>query len=164
MLPSFLLTENTAYADGHGPEIELGPDAGKPLIITLGIERILEQESLEVAIWGAPDKAHWSARPLASFPPKFYCGVYSISLNLAIKPDIRYLRVGWKMNRWGRDKAAPLFGFYVCAEEAGAGAATAGLHGLIRNVAPTSDPREWPATPEPSRPWRQPLTAASRPH
>ena len=53
MLPNFLLPESIARSDGKGPEIDLGSKQGKLLVLTLGITRILEQESLEVSVWGS---------------------------------------------------------------------------------------------------------------
>jgi len=120
MLRDCVLPESIARADGIGPEIDLGGKRGKLLVLTLGITRILEQESLEVSIWGSSDGTNWSLRPLAKFPPKFYCGMYSILLNLASYPDVRFVRAQWKMSRWGKGETMPLFGFYVYAEESGA--------------------------------------------
>jgi hypothetical protein len=119
MLPKFLLPECISRADGVGPKIELGPDTGKLLVLTLGINRIVEQERLVVSIWGSPNGVDWGTKPLATFPPKFYCGMYSILLNMAKNPDARYIRPEWKMNRWGKGDLTPLFGFYVYAEESG---------------------------------------------
>ena len=120
MLPTLLLPESIARADGTGPEIDLGSKRGKLLVLTLGITRIIEQESLEVSIAGSPDGEKWGLKPLATFPPKFYCGIYSILLNLAAQPEARFLKVTWKMSRWSRGEAVPMFGFYVYAEESGA--------------------------------------------
>jgi hypothetical protein len=120
MLPTLLMPESIARADGNGPEIDLGSKRGKLMVLTLGITRIIEQESLEVSIWGSSDGEKWGLRPLATFPPKFYCGIYSILLNLAAQPDVRFLKVGWKMSRWTRGETVPMFGFYVYAEESGA--------------------------------------------
>ena len=120
MLPNFLLPESIARADGKGPEFELGSKRGKLLVLTLGITRILEQESLEVSVWGSSDGENWGSRPLATFPPKFYCGIYSILLNLAARPDARFVRVQWKMSRWSKREVTPMFGFYLYAEESGA--------------------------------------------
>jgi hypothetical protein len=120
MLPNFLLPESIARADGIGPEIDLGSQQGKLLVLTLGITRILEQESLEASVWCSTDGNTWIARPLATFPPKFYCGLYSTLLNLSARPEIRYVRVQWKMSRWRRSAVDPMFGFYVYAEESGA--------------------------------------------
>jgi hypothetical protein len=120
MLPNFLLPESIARADGVGPEIKLGSQGGKLLVLTLGIDRIIEQESLEVSVWGSPNGVNWGVRPLATFPPKFYCGIYSTLLNLASRPEVEVVRVQWKMSRWTRGDSMPMFGFYVYAEESGA--------------------------------------------
>lgn len=119
MLPTLLLPESVARADGTGPEFDLGPKRGRLLVLTLGITRIIEQESLEVSIWGSSDGEKWGSLPMATFPPKFYCGIYSILLNLSSRPEIRYVRVSWRMSRWSRADAMPMFGFYVYAEESG---------------------------------------------
>ena len=124
MLPKFLLPECISRADGVGPKIELGPDTGKLLVLTLGINRVVEQERLVVSIWGSSNGVDWGTRPLATFPPKFYCGMYSILLNLAKSTDVRYIRPEWRMNRWGKGDPTPLFGFYVYAEESGSRVST----------------------------------------
>jgi hypothetical protein len=119
MLRDVLLPESIARADGMGPEIDLGSRRGKLLVLTLGITRILEQESLEVSVWGSSDGENWGARPLAKFPPKYYCGLYSILLNPGER-EVRFVRVQWKMSRWSKRDSMPMFGFYVYAEESGA--------------------------------------------
>ena len=79
--------------------------------------RIIEQESFDLAVYGSTDGNEWGPKPLAAFPQKFYCGTYSILLDLSDAPDVRFLRVQWKMSRWGRGEPKPLFGFYVFAEK-----------------------------------------------
>jgi hypothetical protein len=120
MLAKFLLPENIARTDGIGPDVDLAVDRGKLLVITLGIEQVLEQERLTISVWGSPDRSNWGVGPLLSFPSKSYCGMYSLLLNLAKHPDVRYLRVEWKMSRWAAREITPLFGFYVFAEASGA--------------------------------------------
>jgi hypothetical protein len=117
MLRNFLLPESIVRADGTGPELDLGLKRGKLLVLTLGITRILEQESLELTVWGSPDGENWGAKPLAKFPPKFYCGLYSILLNLGSRSDVRFVRAQWKMSRWSKRESLPMFGFYLYAEE-----------------------------------------------
>ena len=116
MLPNFLLPESVCRGDGAGPVMDLGASRGNFISLTLGITRILEQESLEVSVWGSPDGVEWGARPLLSLPQKFYCGTYSFLLDLASLPDVRYLRAQWKMNRWGRGEQQPMFEFYLFAK------------------------------------------------
>jgi len=118
MASRFLLPENVARRDGDGAVIALDAARGKPLLLTLGITRIVESESLEVSVWGSPesknDKRNWKL--LGSFPPKNYCGTYSLTLDLTRRPEVAFLRAGWKMARWNRT-GEPLFGFYLFAEE-----------------------------------------------
>ena len=116
MLPNFLLCEQIVRQNGTGPALDLGAQAGNVLSVTLGINRIIEQESLDLAVWGSADGENWGTMPLTRFPQKFYCGVYSLMVDLSDRPDIRYLRCDWKVSRWGRGEPTPLFGLYVFAE------------------------------------------------
>ena len=116
MVPAFLFPENIAREDGHGAEISIGDSRSRSLLLTLGITRILEQGSLDVSIWGSADGQTW--QPLASFPQKFYCGTYSLMLDLSRRLEIRYLRAQWRMSRWGGGDSKPLAGFYLFAEGA----------------------------------------------
>lgn len=117
MLPQFLLPETTVREAGAGPVIELGENQGGTLVLTLGITRILEQESIDLSIWGSADGADWGTRPIAAFPQKFYCGIYQILLDLSERPDIRYVRVKWQTNRWGKGDPKPLFTIYLFVQE-----------------------------------------------
>ena len=117
MLPDFILPETTIREAGAGAELSLGDHAGETLILTLGITRIIEQESLDISIWGSPDNANWGAKPLASFPQKFYCGTYQLLLDLTDHPEVQYLRARYKVNRWGHASSKPLFGLYLFAQE-----------------------------------------------
>ena len=123
---SFLLPETVFREDGAGPAVDLAGVQGKTLLLTLGITRIIEQESLDVTVRGSADGSTWSAKPILTFPQKFSCGVYAMSLDLSAVPEARYIRVEWKMSRWGRGELKPLFGFYVFAEETAGVLAAAG--------------------------------------
>src|SRR5208282_4263251 len=102
MLPGFLLPEATIREAGVGPDVHLGESRGGLILLTLGITRIIEQESLDVSIWGSADNVEWGAKPLVSFPQKFYCGTYQIVLDLSDCPTVRFLRGKWQVNRWGK--------------------------------------------------------------
>jgi hypothetical protein len=116
MLPQFLLQETTVRAAGASSDLDLGDQKGSSLLLTLGITRIIEQESIDVSIWGSPDGTEWGTKPLASFPQKFYCGTYQTELDLTDHPDVRFLRAKWQVNRWGRGEPKPLFSLYLAAE------------------------------------------------
>lgn len=111
-----LLPEKVARQDGAGAVMALEEACGKPLHVTLGITRTVEQESLEISLWGSADSKTW--KRIETFPQKFYCGNYTLLIDLTRRPEIRYLRAEWKMQRWGRGETTPLFGFFVMLEEA----------------------------------------------
>jgi hypothetical protein len=116
MLPEFLLTETTVREAGTGPVSALGEQRGGTLVLTLGITRIVEQESIDLSVWGSVDGAIWHAKPLLAFPQKFYCGTYQIVLDLSEHPDTNFIRVKWQLNRWGKGDLKPMFNVYVFAE------------------------------------------------
>ncbi len=118
MFPGFLVPETTIREAGSGPDTPVGTEAGLTLLITLGLTRVIEQESLDLAIWGSSDGVEWGAKPLAAFPQKFYCGTYQIMLDLSRTPDVKFLRVKWLVNRWGKGSPKPLFDLYVFAQDA----------------------------------------------
>jgi hypothetical protein len=117
MLPTFLIPESTIREDGAGQVVPLGPAQGKLLMLTLAITRIIEQESLEVSVWGSPDGKDWGSKALLVLPQKFYCGVYRFLLDLSPHPEAQYLQARWKVNRWGRGDPRPLFGVWMTAEQ-----------------------------------------------
>lgn len=125
MIPNFLVPEQAVRQDGAGPALELAPDTPRALSLTFGITHIVEQESIDLAIYGSADGETFDAKPLAAFPQKFYCGTYSLVLDLSTTPDVRFIRAGWKMNRWGRGDQTPLFNIYVFAEATSAQAMAA---------------------------------------
>src|SRR5258708_185 len=113
MLPQFLLPETTVREAGAGADIALGEHTGGYLVLTFGITRIIEQESIDLSVWGSEDGTDWGAKPIFSFPQKFYCGIYQVILDLPDRPAVSRLRVKWAVSRWGKGNPKPLFGIYV---------------------------------------------------
>ena len=122
MLPVFLVEDSVRAGDGTSDAIELGAAKGKALMLTLGITSVIEQESIDISVWGSADGTEWGAKPLAKYPQKSYCGTHSLLVDLSGSPDTSHIRLQWKCNRWGRGETKPQFGFYVFAEEAGVAA------------------------------------------
>ena len=118
MVPNFLVPETVVRSAGAGAELDIGEAQGNLLLVTLGITRIVEQESLDISVSGSVNGSDWLPKPLVSFPQKFYCGVYQILLDLKPYPDVRYLKARWDVNRWGRGASDPLFGIYVFIQDA----------------------------------------------
>jgi hypothetical protein len=116
MLPQFLIEETTVREAGTGPAVDLGAKHDDTVIVTFGITRIIEQESIDLSIWGSADGADWGAKPLTTFPQKFYCGTYQVLVDLSAHPEVRYLRAKWGVNRWGKGDPKPLFTIYLFAQ------------------------------------------------
>ena len=115
MLPQFLLPETTVREAGQSSDVDLGELQSGTLVLTLGLTRIIEQQSIDVSIWGSADGTDWGMKPLVAFPQKFYCGTYQILLDLSDRP-VRFLRAKWAVNRWGKGDPKPLFGIYLFAQ------------------------------------------------
>ena len=117
MLPSFLLPETTVREAGNGSELDLGDSRGRLVLLTLGITRIIEQESLDVSIWGSVDGQEWGPKPLVAFPQKFYTEESPLLLDLTGHPDVKFVRAHWEVARWGRGTETPMFEFGVTMKE-----------------------------------------------
>jgi hypothetical protein len=116
MLPAFLVPETVIQTNGQSPVFDLGADLPARLLVTFGITKVVEQESLELAVLASVDAETWLPSPVLEFPQKFYAGASALLLDLARHPGIRYLRARWTVNRWGRGELTPLFAFYVFVE------------------------------------------------
>jgi hypothetical protein len=107
LVPPATMIDTTGTSD----PVDLGPLAEKQLLIILRITAIIEQEALDVAVWGSPDGKEWGTQPLFAYPQKFYRGVTPAALDLRKKPEIKFLQARWDTNRWGRGYPRPYFQF-----------------------------------------------------
>lgn len=106
-----------ASAKGDGPSVDVSGASNRVFLVTLAITKIIEQESLNLSIYGSADGAAWSAKPLAAFPQKFYCGEWPLLLDLTAHADVKFVRAHWEMARWGRGTETPMFEFGVTMKE-----------------------------------------------
>jgi hypothetical protein len=118
MIQTFLVAEKTTVtAKGDGPAVDVSAAAGRVFLLTLEITEIIEQESLDVSIYGSSDGAAWSAKPLVVFPQEFYSGEHPLLLDLTAHPDVKFLRAHWDVARWGRGAETPMFEFSLSLRE-----------------------------------------------
>ena len=75
-----------ATCKGDGPEVDLSDAGNRVFLVTLEITKIIEQESLDLSIYGSADGATWGAKSIAAFPQKFYCGESPLLLDLTAHP------------------------------------------------------------------------------
>ncbi len=118
MIEAFLVPEKTTVtAKGDGAAVEIGAAQNRVFLLTLNITQVIEQESLDVSVFGSADGATWSAKPIATFPQKFYRGQHPLLLDLTQQPEVKFLRAHWEVNRWGRGVEQPLFEFHLTVRE-----------------------------------------------
>ena len=68
--PLYLLPEQMSRTDGIGPALDLAAKRGKLLVVTLGINHVVENGGLIVSIWGSPDGLDWGTRAPGFVPTK----------------------------------------------------------------------------------------------
>jgi hypothetical protein len=117
MLDTFLLPETTIEKAGESAAVAVADGAGKNCLLTMAITKILEQQSIDVSVWGSADGKEWAAKPLVAFPQKFYQGIYQQLLDLSMTPEIQFLKLKWAVNRWGVGDPKPSFTFLVKIQE-----------------------------------------------
>jgi len=118
MIDTYLVPDKTTVsATGDGPSLDVSGAANRVFLLTLDITDVIEQESLDLAIFGSTDGAAWTPKSISSFPQKFYRGPHPLLLDLAGQPTIKFLRARWEVNRWGRGNPEPMFQFSVHIKE-----------------------------------------------
>jgi hypothetical protein len=118
MVDTFLVPEKTIItAKGDGASVDVSGAANRVFLASLYITNIIEQEALDVSIYGSADGATWSPKAIASFPQKFYRGESPMLLDLTQHADVKIVRAHWEANRWGRGTETPMFEFHVTLKE-----------------------------------------------
>ncbi|HST11144.1 MAG TPA: hypothetical protein VLL05_12270, partial [Terriglobales bacterium] len=118
MIDTFLVPEKTVInAKGDGVSVDVSAAANRVFLATLSITNIIEQESLDVSIYGSSDGATWSPKSIAAFPQKFYRGEHPLLVDLTGHADVKFVRAHWEASRWGRGTETPMFEFHVTLKE-----------------------------------------------
>jgi hypothetical protein len=107
-------------ASGEGAPVDISGSASRTFLVQMHITDVIEQESLDLAIWGSADGQNWGQMPLLKFPQRFYRGETRMVLDLTVKPEVKSIRAHWVLNRWGRVAPTPTFVFGVRATEVAA--------------------------------------------
>jgi hypothetical protein len=98
-----------AEENGFGSAVDIRASKSRTFFCLLTITDQLEQESVDVSIWGSADGVTWAASPLLKWPQQFYRGETRAVLDLNLAPEVNFIRAGWELNRWGRVAPTPLF-------------------------------------------------------
>lgn len=104
-------------AKGDGPAVDVGEASSRVFLVTLSITRIIEQESLDLSIYGSIDGVSWTPKPLGAFRQEFYTGEWPLLIDLSSQPEVKFVRAHWEVARWGRGTDTPMFEFGVTMKE-----------------------------------------------
>lgn len=104
-------------AKGDGEAVDISSASNRVFLATLSITSIIEQESLDLSIYGSADGAAWTPKPLAAFQQEFYTGEWPLLLDLSSQPEVKFVRAHWEVARWGRGTETPMFEFGVTMKE-----------------------------------------------
>ena len=96
-------------ASADGVSFNISESATRTFLCRLTVTDQIEQESLDVSIWGSADGETWPKRPLLKLPQQFYRGTTKLVLDLSLRPKVKFIRARWDLNRWGRVAPTPMF-------------------------------------------------------
>jgi hypothetical protein len=118
MIDTSLVPNKTVVnAKGDSAAVDVSGAGNRVFLLNLNITNIVEQESLDLSIYGSADGATWGPKPLTTFPQKFYRGQHPLLLDLTVQPNIKFLRAHWEVGRWGRGSETPMFEFGLSLKE-----------------------------------------------
>jgi hypothetical protein len=106
---SLIPANTTLESNSLGEPIAISDSESRTFFCVLTVTEQLEQESLDVSIWGSPDGQKFGKLPLLKFPQQFYNGATKMILDVSLRPEVKYLRARWDLNRWGRVSPTPRF-------------------------------------------------------
>jgi hypothetical protein len=112
-----LVPVQTVTAKGDGPAVDVSGAVSRVFLVTLAITKIIEQESLDLSVFGSADGTTWGAKSIAALPQKFYCGESPLLLDLNAHADVKFVRAHWEVARWGRGTETPMFEFGATLKE-----------------------------------------------
>ena len=117
MIDTVLVEKSVVTAKGDGPAVDITGATSRVFLLSLDITRIIEQESLDVSIYGSADGTAWGPKPIVAFPQKFYCAQSPLLLDLTQHPEVMFVRAHWEVARWGRGAETPMFEFSLRLKE-----------------------------------------------
>lgn len=96
-------------ASSNGAAFDISGSATRTFLCLLTVTEQIEQESLDVSIYGSADGENWTKKPLLKLPQQFYRGHTKLVLDLSLRPEVKFIRARSELNRWGRGAPLPMF-------------------------------------------------------
>ncbi len=106
---SLIPVETKLESNSDGQAFDITATASRTFLCILKITEQIEQESLDVSIWGSADGQDFGKKPLLKLPQQFYRGTTKIILDLSFRQEVKFLRAKCELNRWGRVARTPMF-------------------------------------------------------
>ena len=106
---SLIPANSKLEANGDGEAVEISSSESRTFFCRLTITEQLEQESLDVSIWGSANGQDFGKKPLLKLPQQFYRGTTKMVLDVSLRTEVKFLRAKWELNRWGRVAPTPMF-------------------------------------------------------
>jgi hypothetical protein len=95
--------------NGHGESLDISASSTRTFFCSMRITEQIEQESIDLSIWGSADGENWGTHPILKLPQRFYRGETRAVLELVYRPEVKFIRAQWELNRWGRVAPLPMF-------------------------------------------------------
>jgi len=110
LISAVVIPAGTAVsAKGDGPAVEICSAESRVFLLDLKISEAVEQEYIELSLFGSPDGTQWATQPIAVLPQRFSAGEYPTLVDLSGAPAVNFVKVHWDVARWGRGDQVPRF-------------------------------------------------------
>src|ERR1039458_1119650 len=77
-------------SNGDGATVDVSASTTRTFICTQEILDQIEQESLDLSVWGSADGQTWGTHPIIKLPQAFYKGQERMVLDLSMRPDVKF--------------------------------------------------------------------------
>jgi hypothetical protein len=96
-------------ANGESAVADVRESSTRTFVCALEITDQIEQESVDISVYGSADGSEWDKMPLLKMQQEFYRGLTRQVLDLTFRPEVKFLRAKWELVRWGRVAPTPMF-------------------------------------------------------
>jgi hypothetical protein len=114
---SLIPANSKLEGNGDGHPVDISASESRTFFCRLTVSEQIEQESLDVSIWGSSDGESFGKKPLLKIPQQFYRGTTKMVLDVSLRMEVKFLRAKWELNRWGRVSPTPMFVAQLDLEE-----------------------------------------------
>jgi hypothetical protein len=104
-------------ANGHGEPFDVRSSHTRTFLCAMDVSDQIEQESVDVSIWGSADGQDFGKHPILKIPQRFYRGETRQVLDLTARPELNFIRASWDLVRWGRVAPHPMFAIGLRLDE-----------------------------------------------